>query len=809
MQLRRIIDDLLQDVRYAVRTLRRDAGLTIFAVLIVGLGIGASVTVFSISDALLIRPLPFRSANELVWIGNSGPTGTSIWNTQVNHFLDLSQQSKSFAGLAGYFGGFGVGDNNLTGSGDPERLSAVQVTQDFFPVLGVTPIVGRSFSADESSGTGARVAMMSHGLWSRRFASDPTVIGRVLTINDAPVTVVGVLPDSFDFGSVFSPGSHIDLFTPFPLTEATNRWGNTLAIVGRLKPGVQVGPAIAEVNAIGKRLTADHPERNGFNPKMTTLRQHVSGSLRSAMTLLAFGVGVVMLIVCANLSNLLLARATTRQQEVAIRAALGARRSRQMRQMLTESLVLAAAGGVLGISLAFAGTRAIARLSAITLPLLQTVHIDGLSLVFALSLALAAGMLFGLAPALQIPAAAIHDSLRASGRSATDGGARQWTRNVLVVSEIALACVLLVGAGLLSRSFMKVLDVDLGFRPEHVAALRVDPDRRNKPLDETNAYYSDVLARVKQIPGVTNAAITDALPLSSERSWSIGAKGHVYAPNTKPETYMRVVTDGYLKTMGIRVVEGRDFTEQDTPQSEPVALVNETAARVLWPGEDAIGKIIANGGDDRRVVGIVRDVRHAALEKESGNEMYMPMRQTGNYSSASLVVRGTLSPGALASSIRAALSPIAPELSTNEIRTLDQVVDAAVSPRRFFTLMLGGFAVFAVGLALLGIYGVISYTVTQRTQEIAIRMALGASATQLQGRIIRQTLGLAAIGMALGTVASWALARTLGGFLFGVTTTDPLTFVAMLAIIVTAAALGGYIPARRASRIDPMLAIRA
>ncbi len=804
MKFSALVDDFLQDVRYAFRTLRRDAGLTTFAILIVGLGIGASVTVFSISNAMLLRPLPFRDASRLIWISN-GPS----WNTQVNHFLDLSAQNTTLDELGAYYGGFSAGNNDLTGAGDPVRLSGLSVTQNFFHTLGVQPVAGRTFTAEETSGSGPRVALISHSLWTERFASDPTIVGRALTINNAPVTVIGVLPESFDFGSIFAPGSHIDLYYAYPLIEATNRNGNTLAIVARLKPQASMSAATAEITAIGKRLTDEHvADRNPFKPQLSSLRQHVSGSLRAAMLLLALGVGAVMLIVCANLSNLLLARATTRHQEVAIRAALGASRARQMRQMLTESLILASAGALLGLTLAYAGTRMIAGLSAITLPLLQTVHIDALSLAFAMTLALAAGLLFGLAPALRIPAAAIHDSLRVSGRSATDGGARKWTRNALVVSEIALACVLLVGAGLLSRSFLNVLDVDLGFKPERVTALRVDADRRNMSADAVNAYYDDVLARTKQIPGVTNAAITDMLPLSGDRSWSMGAKGHVYAANTRPETYIRVVTDGYAATMGIRIVKGRDFTAEDRSLSEPVALVNETFARTLWPDEDPIDKIIVNGNEERRVVGVVRDVRHAALEKGSGNEFYMPMRQTGDYSATLLVVRTTLSTAAFAGSIRTALGSIAPGLATNQIRTLDQIVDSAVSPRRFFTLMLTGFALFALGLALIGIYGVISYTVTQRTQEIAVRMALGATAGHLQARIIQQTLALAGIGMVIGTVASWALTRTLGGFLFGVTATDPVTFAGMLLILAGAAVLASYIPARRASRIDPMMAIR-
>ena len=377
------------------------------------------------------------------------------------------------------------------------------------------------------------------------------------------------------------------------------------------------------------------------------------------------------------------------------------------------------------------------------------------------------------------------------------------------MSEIALACVLLVGAGLLSRSFLKVLDTDLGFRPERVAALRVDQPGPHRARDERNAHFNDVLSRVRQIPGVFDAAVTDAVPLlGNDRSYGVIAKGAEDKRDNNTDAYIRTITDGYVHTMGINVIVGRDINAGDTPLTEPVILVNQTAARTLWPGETAIGKIV-RAETERRVVGVVADVRHGVLERASGLEVYIPMRQTDDYGSASLVVRSTLAPAALASSIRGALAPGASGFATNQIRTLQQVVDSAVSPRRFFTLMLGGFAAFALCLALLGIYSVISYTVTQRTREIAVRMALGASATQLQARIITQTLQLAAIGILIGSVASWALTRTLGGFLYGVGSADPLTYVAMFAILTASAALGGYLPARRATRIDPMLAIRA
>jgi predicted permease len=801
------LDTLFQDVRYTFRTLRNNAGFTTFAILIVGLGIGASSTVFSVVNALLLRPLPFSDPGRLVWIANHDTTGLSGQTTQVGHFLDLRERNKSFTDLAAYFAFYGVGDNKLTGLGEPERLSGVPVSQNFFPLLGVQPQLGRLFNDDECKFHGPKAVLLSHGLWERRFASDPGIVGRPLTLNDEPVAVIGVMPASFDFASVFAPGSHIDLYFPFPLSAETNRWGNTLAIIGRLKPGVAAASAQAEVTVLAGQITSAHPERNNFEGKLSLLADHVSGRIRPALFVLAAAVCVVMLIVCANLSNLLLARTATRQKEIAVRMALGAGQRRLIRQMLTESVVLSCCGAALGLVLAVVGTRALAHLQAISIPLLQNVRTDSTALGFIVVMAVLTGLVFGLVPALHIPATALHDALKETSRGSTEGQRRNWIRSSLVVSEVAFACVLLVGAGLLIRSFLQVLDVNMGFRAERAAAIRVDPDRQYATQPQQNAYFDEVLRRVKDVPGIEAAGLSDALPLGRNRSWGAPAKGQVYAKGKFPVAFVRVVTDGYIKAMGIPLRAGRDISERDTPSTEPVIMINETLARTLWPGEDALGKIMRVNGD-RRVIGVVGDVRHLALEQGAGMEMYLPIRQCRDWASLDLVVRTTLPPSQLASAVRAALKPIQPNLPGNDFRSLQQLVDKAVSPRRFVVLLLGGFALFALVLASLGIYGVISYSVSQRTQEIGIRMALGASAVDLQMRIIMQTLGLAAVGMVLGMGASWVLARALSGFLFGVTSTDPVTFAGMLIVLSTVAAIAGYLPARRASRIDPMVALR-
>jgi predicted permease len=804
-------DDLRQDLRYTARTLRRDAGFTTFAVLIAGLGIGASATVFSVVNTLLLRPLPFAEPQQLVWIGNADTSGLSGQTTQVGHMVDLRERAQSLSAVAGYFAFYGVGDNLLSGTGEPERLSGVPVSQNFFDVLGVKPEIGRTFTKEESVWNGPKTVMLSHGLWRRRFNSDPAIVGSSLTLNDAAHTVVGVLPASFDFASVFAPGSHFDLYFPFPLSQETNRWGNTMAMIGRLKPGVSVEQARAEVKTVASQITSEHPERNTFLGNVVRpLADQVSGRVRLAVWVLAGAVGMVMLIVCANLSNLLLARTAARQKEVAIRTALGAGRRRLLAQMLTEGIVLSCSGAVLGLVLAFAGTRALARLEAISIPLLHDVHTDTTALAFTLAIAILTGIVFGLAPALQLRSRALSSALNDATRGSTEGRQRAWVRNALVISEVAFACVLVVGAGLLIRSMIRVLDVDMGFQPARAVTIRVDPDRSYSTREQRSSYFDEVLRLVKEIPGVETAGITDALPLGRNRTWGAGAKGVAYERGKFPLAFPRIVSDGYFAAMAIPLRAGRDISPSDTPTREPVIVVNETMARALWPGQDPIGKYLLGGcAKERRVVGVVGDVRHLALEQDSGNEMYIPMRQCGDQPSADLVVRSSLPPSGLATAIRAKLQPIAANLPGNDFRTLQELVDRSVSPRRFLVLLLGGFATFALVLASLGIYGLISYSVSQRTQEIGIRMALGASARNVQGGIIRQTLTLAAIGMALGTAASWAMARSAAGLLFGVTARDPATFLGMLLILTIVATVAGYLPARRASRIDPMVALRA
>ena len=803
-----VADNLLQDLRYAFRTLRHDAGFATFSMLIIALGIGASATVFSLVNTVLLRPLPFKDPEQLVWIANKNTSGLSGQTTQVGHLLDLREQSRSYSDIAGYFAFYGVGDQLLRGDGEPERLSGVPVSENFFQVLGIQPIIGRLFTPEECKWRGPKAVLLSHGLWVRRFNSDAAIAGRKLTINDEPVTVAGVLPASFDLATVLAPGSHFDLYTPFPLSNETNRWGNTMAMIARLKNGATVESARAELKILAPRITRAHPERNDFEGNVKALAEHVSGRVRSALVVLACAVGIVMLIVCANLSNLLLARTAARQKEMAIRTALGADRMRLVRQMLTESLTLSFAGATLGVALAVGGVFFLARTEAFSLPLLRNLRVDPAVLLFSVAAALLTGALFGLAPALHLPVNALPEALKDAHRGSTAGRGRGRLRSTLVVSEIAFACVLLVGSGLLIRSFLHVVDVNLGFRPDHAASVRVDPDSSVSTHPKRVAYYDEVLRRAREIPGVIAAGLTDTLPLGRNRSWGAPAKGQVYPKGKYPTAYVRMVSDDYLRAMGMSLIAGRDFSEADTTASEPVIVVNQTLARTLWPGQDPLGqKMLVNG--ERRVIGVVGDVRHLALEQGAGLEMYLSVRQIDDAPSLDLVIRTSAAPADLAAAVRSALKPIAPDVSGKDFRILRELVDRSVSPRRFLVLLLGGFAVFALLLASLGIYALISYTVGQRAQEFGIRIALGAPASSLQASIVAHTLLLAAVGIALGIGASFLLARFIAGLLFGVTPADPLTFAAALVVLTAVAAVAGYLPARRASRIDPAIALRS
>ena len=752
MQRRDFWGTCAQDFRYALRTLRKDRGFAIITVLILALGIAANTAVFSVVNTVLLRPLPFPDAHQLTWLASGrqsiadgrDPGGLSGVTYTVDAYEEFQRHNHSFQQLASYNPFLGNSEYTLTGRGEAQPVAAVMVSGNFFPTLGVDPILGRQFSPEECQKGGRPAALLSYAFWQRQFAGNPAIVGQGITLSKQPVTVVGILPATFDFGAVFAPGTKFDLYVPAVMDDMRN-WGNTLALVGRLKPGVSVAQAQAEADVLLPQLKAAHKEWWGdYTSTITGLKEFVSGKLRRSLIVLWSAVGLILLIVCVNLSNLMLARAAARSKEFAVRSALGAGQGRLLRQLLMESLVLSCAGALVGLGLAFAITTWLAHQGSIALPLLATIKVDGAALLWTLLLTMTVAVLFAIAPALNISAGNLQSVLKDSGAGMTAGQKHERLRAAMVISEMALACVLLVGAGLLLRSFLRVLDVDLGFQPDRAAVIKVDYDDGGNP-ERRGAILQEMLRNIETIPGVDAAGITDMLPLGRNRSWGLCAKGKVYPKGENLSALVRIVTPGYLKAMGMHLKDGRDFTWQDTPKSERVMILNQAAARRFWQGEDPLGRLARQNGDVR-VIGVISDVREHSLEDTAGPEMYLPATQAGP-EGAELVVRTKLEPAALASSVMKTLRSLNPAQPAAEFRPLQHIVDRAVSPRRFFVMLVGSFAALGLILASLGIYGVISYWVTRQTQEIGIRMALGATAPQVQRGVIGRALRLTIAGV--------------------------------------------------------------
>ncbi len=806
------MDVLMQDLRFTLRTLRKDSGFTIVAILILGLGIGANVAVFSVVNTILLRPLPFHDPDRLARIvEREAGTNESGRTYTADATEDFQQQNHSFQSVSGYFAFTGPDNYKLVGNGQPLPVTGILVAENFFQTLEVDPSLGRLFRHEEYVKHAQPVALLSYPFWKRQFGADRSIIGKTVNLSNSSVTVIGVLPETFDFGSVFSPGAKVDLFTPYIMDDFRDD-GNDLALVGRLKPGVSLGLAQREADQLFPQLyfTHSHPEYGkGYTGQITGLKEYVSGKLRRSLIVLWCAVGLILLIVCVNLSNLLLARSAARSKEFAMRSALGAGRGRLVRQLLTESLVLSGAGALLGLGLAYAVTAWLAHQGSLALPLLSSIRVDGNALVWTLLIAIFTGLLFGLAPGLRMSVGNLQEVLKDSGHGASDGKKHDRMRSVLVITEVALACVLLVGAGLLLRSFLHVLDVDLGFEPSRAAAISVDYNAGGSAAKQA-AIWKDVISQTQTLPGVEAAGISDNLPMSRNRGWTIAAKGEEKRPNTPGiGVFVYIVSPGYLKAMGMRLLRGNDITWTELANNENVVIINETVARQLWPGQDPIGRIASTGGQDVRVIGVIADVRESSAENEAGAQMFLPATKQFGPEGAYLVVRSKLAPAALASSVMRKLREINPGQPTTEFKPIQALVDHATSPRRFFVLLVSIFAGLGLFLASLGIYGVISYSVTQQTQEIGIRMALGATRSRVQGAVIWKTMRLALIGILLGGAASFFLARGIASLLYGTAPTDPVTFAGMVVLLGAVALLAGYLPARRASQIDPMIALRS
>jgi predicted permease len=808
------LDSLIQDLGYALRGFRREPAFTFIAVAILALGIGANTAVFSVINPLLLRPLPFRDAEQLMWIENGeGGGGTSSGLSgrtyEVAQFEALQQQNRAFQEMSAYFAFFGYFQFTLTSNGEPERLAGVPVAPRFFEVLGVQPFKGRLFVPAEHALKAPTAVLLSYRLWQSRFNGDVSIVGQAITVNEQPFTVVGILPADFDFSSTFTPGVKVDFFVAAQL-EAMRNWGNTLSVVGRLKPGLAPKAGRDDIAELIPRLKTQHPEWRGLSARTSELKEYVSGRMRRSLFVLWGAVGLVLLIVCANLSNLLLARTAARSKEIAVRMALGAGRARVLRQLLTEGVVLSTVGAVLGMPLAFALTGYLKDRAGLDIPLLAHVRVDSAALLFTAIVAIVAGLAFGTIPALKVSGRDLHATLKEHNRGSTDGRSHAWVRSSLVVIEVTLACVLLVGAGLLLRSFIQILDVDLGFQPSRAYAVRlgIPNDLKGQPL---LTRLEEVVRRARAIPGIEAAGLTDALPLDRNRTWGIQVPGVLPdgSDNVSASGFVYVVGPGYLKAMSIPLKSGRDFTPDDNlPDHPPVMMINESLARRLWPNQDAVGRQVRNGGFKQplTIIGVVGDVRQSSLDEAPAFQMYFGEAQFAG--PPDLILRSAMTPEALASSLRRTIGEFDPRWNTTDFRALDGLVERAVSPRRFLVALLGGFSLLALTLACLGIYGVVSYTVSQRMQEIGVRMALGATAAHIGRQIIGSTLRLAAIGIALGVLISLGLARLIASLLFGTSPTDPATFAATALMLAFIAIIAGAVPAIRAARIDPMTALR-
>jgi predicted permease len=813
---------LLQDARYAARALKRAPGVALFQALMIALGIGAATSVFSVLQPLLLAPLPFPQAERLVWIANEaadGDASLSAVTSRTANLRDFKERARSFDGITGYNAFYDQATYTLTGTGEPQRLVGAGVAHDFLDVLGVVPLLGRNFDAVEGLRGGPRALILTHGYWMRGFAGDPAVLGRSLTLNERPYTVVGVLPASFDFVSVFRPGSRVDFLLPFPILAAQDGdfQGNVLSMVGRLAPGATPAVAQAELEGILAALQQEDPRRWGLGAVVTPLHRHVAGPFRSALLLLAAASGTLLLIVCVNVSGLILARSTARTREMAVRKVFGAERRRLLSQLVLESVGVSLVGAAVGSLIAAGVTGLVRRSAGISIPLLDEVRVDQDALLFASAVALVCGLLVGLLPALHVVEGSEASALKSSTRTSTAGRTTRHLRELLVFTEVTLACLLLAVGGLLARSFGSLLALDLGFEPESAVAWQLSPGRRFDGVDERTGiearaeYFRRLAERVAAVPGVERVGLIDGLPLGRNRTWGLTVVGEP-APS-EPEDVLffpHIVDPGYLGAMEIRLVDGRNFSREDVRSAPRVVLINESGARRVFGGADALGQRIRIWTPGEwEVVGVVGDVRDVTPETPAGIQLYFPITQMPDYSSLDLVVRSGLPTEQLVAAVSGALREVDASLPTVESWTLASTVGRSLSARRFTLALLGAFGVAALVLAGLGIYGVLAQVVAERRAEIGIRVALGASSAGIVGRVVGQTLVLAGAGVVAGGLLALAGARLFGSLLFGVRAADPLTFAGMALTLLLVACVAAAVPALRAVRIPGLGALRS
>jgi putative ABC transport system permease protein len=814
------MQSLWQDLRYGARMLLRKPGFSLIAVITLGLGIGANTAIFSVVNAVLLRPLPYAEPERLIalWERN---TQRLVSRSSISYpdFFDWRAQSKSFERMASYY----TNDMALTGIATPVNLRSAVVSPELFAVLGVKPQLGRWFVAEEES-PGNRSAIISHGLWERQFGRNPNIVGRAVTLRGRQFNVVGVMPAGFQFPIEAEPvevwvTSSIDGEKTDPKEPAQNeqRGAHFLLAVGRLKPGVTLEQAQAEMNVIGANLEKQYPDSNTRRGVyLVPYHNDLVRDYSEALWLILGAVGCVLLIACANVANLLLARATARYKEIAVRAALGASRRRVMRQLLTESLALSLGGGLLGLLLAWWGTAALIRLIPENVPRLAEINLDSRVFGFTLLISVATGVVFGLAPALQASKVELTEAMKEGSRNAGAGGGRGRLRGALVVSEIAIALVVLIGAGLLLQTFRRLQQVDLGFDMRNILTATVElPDSRYPKPEQATAFYQNLLDRVKALPGVEAVSAIAPQPLSGDAYViSFDIEGRDIPKGARPSSHFRSISLDYFSAMKIPLLAGRAFTERDDARSPGVVIVNETFAKRHFPGENPIGKhlkpSISLEGEPvwREIVGVVKDVKHRqTLSGDYDPEYYVPHAQIP-INSMNLIVRVTNDPRGLARSLQHEVQSLDRDIPVFRIKTMEQYLGMAVAQPKFNALLLGLFAGLALLLTAIGLYGVMAYSVIQRAQEIGIRIALGAQTGDVLKMVLRQGLKLTALGLLIGLAAAFALTRYMQSLLFGVKATDPLTFVAIALLLIVVALLACWVPARRATKVDPMVALR-
>jgi predicted permease len=820
---------LVQDVRYAFRGFLRTPGFTVAAVLSIAIGVGANTAIFSVTSALLLRPLPYQDAERLtiLWNRSPGLGITEDWFSTAQYF-DIRNGHSGFEQVAIAIGG----NYNLTGDGEPERIGTIRVSSNLLPMLGVRPLLGRLFEPkDETAGTTA-TALLSYGTWMRRYGGDHVVVGKMLTLNGVPYEIIGILPPTFDLPREVMPtlggAEHSEIMIPLPLSAEAARVRNRedYNILAKLNPGVSVETAQREMDGITARLRAEHPDfyppNGGLTFSIVPLQTYVVGSVRRALLVLGGAAAFVLLIACANVANLLLSRALARQKEIAVRAAIGASRGRIVRQLLTESLMLAAAGGVVGLVFSFWTLDAIRVLGARSVPRLHEIGINAEVLLFMLAVSIVSGALFGLVPAVRLSSVELHGNLKDASRGASVAGAL-WgrgnsVRRVLVISELALSVMLLIGAGLLIRSFARVQQVAPGFNPANVLTLELTMSGRKYAEPATILEtYRQLWPKLSQLPGVMAAGGVSALPLSQMMAWGpITVEGRVPAAGEKfINVDIRVVGGEYFRAMQIPLLKGRLFTEHDTRTTDRVVIIDDYMAAQLWPGNDPIGKRIRTGGFDATantpwmtIVGIVGRVKQDALDSDSRMAIYLSHTQSPTRA-MNVVVRSGAEPSGLTAAIAGQIRQLDPDLPLYNVRTMEHRVDESLARRRFSMLLLSAFACLALGLAAIGIYGVIAFLVNQSTREMGIRMALGATPRKILMLVIRQGLLVAVIGVGIGLAGAFILTRLMGSLLYDVRATDPSTFVAIAAVLAAVALVASYVPARRAARIDPVISLRS